>query len=334
MEEEDGDIITSFVYETPVDMDIVLAARIIVICDVIHNTHGIFEQVWQNIIYHCHACFEVGEGELGVELVVGRKEEGSRAVRGVARGERRRVRVWKGSRGCQRGIGWDDGQVGKGSEGKRFGWLLTMRTTKVKLSENGAVPECKGRRNGRAPSKPIDQRHRPARFALAKIQERPSWGMNPVHLGGRQAKDVLIPPRAVFAASCLSHGLEKRVPPPPLLGLSGVWVIVRHRAKDEREEKRVALEETSGRKSVTASIGIVKCVNGRLDYWTGCCPVFREKPSVHPSGCLPSSLMKDVLSRTSVRSSIWACARVIAGWEAPKRNWLVMTEIIIISLAR
>ncbi|KAJ8871555.1 hypothetical protein PR048_027879 [Dryococelus australis] len=50
---------------------------------------------------------------------------------------------------------------------------------KVKRVENGAAPEWKGRGNLRTPRKPANQRHRPARFPHAKIQERPGRELNP-----------------------------------------------------------------------------------------------------------------------------------------------------------
>ncbi|KAJ8894151.1 hypothetical protein PR048_006761 [Dryococelus australis] len=43
----------------------------------------------------------------------------------------------------------------------------------VKRGENGVASECKGGRNGRSSRKPADQRHRPARFLLAKIRGDP-----------------------------------------------------------------------------------------------------------------------------------------------------------------
>ncbi|KAJ8887830.1 hypothetical protein PR048_014048 [Dryococelus australis] len=48
---------------------------------------------------------------------------------------------------------------------------------RVKRCEYGAMPECKGGGNGRSPRKPTDQRHRPARFPLAKIQTIGSHGV-------------------------------------------------------------------------------------------------------------------------------------------------------------
>ncbi|KAJ8887815.1 hypothetical protein PR048_014033 [Dryococelus australis] len=59
--------------------------------------------------------------------------------------------------------------------------------TEVRIGYNGAVPECKGGGNVRSPSKPVDQRHQPARFRLAKIREWPGRGLNPARLGGRLA---------------------------------------------------------------------------------------------------------------------------------------------------
>ncbi|KAJ8873901.1 hypothetical protein PR048_024737 [Dryococelus australis] len=47
--------------------------------------------------------------------------------------------------------------------------------------------ECKGWGNGRYPRQPTDQRHRSARFPLAKIPGRPGLEMKPVRLGGRRA---------------------------------------------------------------------------------------------------------------------------------------------------
>ncbi|KAJ8875154.1 hypothetical protein PR048_023047 [Dryococelus australis] len=51
------------------------------------------------------------------------------------------------------------------------------------------IEEVAGRGHIRyeSPSKPADQRHRPARFPHAKIREWRGWGLNPVRLGRRRA---------------------------------------------------------------------------------------------------------------------------------------------------
>ncbi|KAJ8888230.1 hypothetical protein PR048_007717 [Dryococelus australis] len=54
-----------------------------------------------------------------------------------------------------------------------------QRPTGVKSDENGAAPKRKVGGNGIYPMKPADQRHRPARFTLAKIRK---VGMTHVHL--------------------------------------------------------------------------------------------------------------------------------------------------------
>ena len=48
------------VFETPVETDIELVARIVAACDIIQNTSGIFVKVRQNLVRRCHVCIEVG----------------------------------------------------------------------------------------------------------------------------------------------------------------------------------------------------------------------------------------------------------------------------------
>ncbi|KAJ8867800.1 hypothetical protein PR048_031605 [Dryococelus australis] len=55
-----------------------------------------------------------------------------------------------------------------------FGLLLTARSREPMM--DGAAPKRKGRGNGRSPINHADQRHRPARFPLAKIKECPGRG--------------------------------------------------------------------------------------------------------------------------------------------------------------
>nr|CAD7259290.1 unnamed protein product [Timema shepardi] len=43
-----------------VDTGLELVARIVVTCDMIRNTHGLFERVRQNLVCRCHACIGVG----------------------------------------------------------------------------------------------------------------------------------------------------------------------------------------------------------------------------------------------------------------------------------
>lgn len=50
----------SLVYETPVDTDMELIARIVAACNVIRNMPGVFQQVRQNLIRRCQACNEIG----------------------------------------------------------------------------------------------------------------------------------------------------------------------------------------------------------------------------------------------------------------------------------
>ena len=47
-------------FETPVETDIKLVARIIAAYDIIQNTSGIFVMVKQNLVRRCHFCIEVG----------------------------------------------------------------------------------------------------------------------------------------------------------------------------------------------------------------------------------------------------------------------------------
>ena len=50
----------SLVFETPVQTDIELVARIVAANDIIKNTSGIFVRVRQNLVRRCHVCIEVG----------------------------------------------------------------------------------------------------------------------------------------------------------------------------------------------------------------------------------------------------------------------------------
>ena len=50
----------SLVFETTVETDMDLVARIVAACDVIQNTAGIFVMVRQNLVRWCHACIEIG----------------------------------------------------------------------------------------------------------------------------------------------------------------------------------------------------------------------------------------------------------------------------------
>ena len=47
-------------FETPVETDMELVARIVAAYDIIRNTLGIFVRVRQNHVCRCHACIEVG----------------------------------------------------------------------------------------------------------------------------------------------------------------------------------------------------------------------------------------------------------------------------------
>ena len=46
-------------FETPVETDMELVARIVAACD-IQNTPGIFVRARQNLVRRCHVCIEVG----------------------------------------------------------------------------------------------------------------------------------------------------------------------------------------------------------------------------------------------------------------------------------
>ena len=50
----------SLVFETPVETDLELVARIVAACDIIRNIPVIFVRVRQNLVRRCHACIEVG----------------------------------------------------------------------------------------------------------------------------------------------------------------------------------------------------------------------------------------------------------------------------------
>ena len=49
----------SLVFETPVETDIELIARIVAAYDIIQNTSGIFVRVRQNLVRRCHVCIKV-----------------------------------------------------------------------------------------------------------------------------------------------------------------------------------------------------------------------------------------------------------------------------------
>ena len=51
--------LNSLVFETPVETDKELVARIVAVYDIIHNTSGIFVRVRQNPARRCHFCIEV-----------------------------------------------------------------------------------------------------------------------------------------------------------------------------------------------------------------------------------------------------------------------------------
>ena len=47
-------------FDTPVETDMELAARIVAAYDIIQNTSGVFVRVRQNLVHRCHFCIEVG----------------------------------------------------------------------------------------------------------------------------------------------------------------------------------------------------------------------------------------------------------------------------------
>ena len=47
-------------FETPVETNMELVARIVAAYDVIQNTPGILVRVRQNLVRRCYACIEVG----------------------------------------------------------------------------------------------------------------------------------------------------------------------------------------------------------------------------------------------------------------------------------
>ena len=51
----------SLVFETPVETNMELVARILAACDIIKNIPGIFVSERQNLVSRCHACIEVGD---------------------------------------------------------------------------------------------------------------------------------------------------------------------------------------------------------------------------------------------------------------------------------
>ncbi|PNF33715.1 hypothetical protein B7P43_G11435 [Cryptotermes secundus] len=54
------DHVKSLIYDMPVDNEFKLLARILVACDVIRDTPGIFERVHQSFFRRCNACIENG----------------------------------------------------------------------------------------------------------------------------------------------------------------------------------------------------------------------------------------------------------------------------------
>ncbi|KAJ8872669.1 hypothetical protein PR048_026280 [Dryococelus australis] len=96
------------------------------------------------------------------------------------------------------------------------------RPMMVKLGEYEAVSECKGGGNGRPLRKPADQRHRPARFPLAKIQERPRRESNASNQKwGRSSSVAREPNRGAAAGQELEH---PKVGPQPW---GRTWSVVR-----------------------------------------------------------------------------------------------------------
>ncbi|KAJ8878497.1 hypothetical protein PR048_019075 [Dryococelus australis] len=63
------------------------------------------------------------------------------------------------------------------------GEIWSRQPMRAKRGGIGKAPECKTEGNGRSPRKPTDQRHRPVRYQLAMIRERPCRESNPVRLG-------------------------------------------------------------------------------------------------------------------------------------------------------
>ncbi|KAJ8888700.1 hypothetical protein PR048_008192 [Dryococelus australis] len=68
--------------------------------------------------------------------------------------------------------------------------IEVLEPMRVKRGEYGASLERKGGGNGRCLTKPIDQRHRSARFPHAKIRERSRKESNLVHLGWRSHIEI------------------------------------------------------------------------------------------------------------------------------------------------
>ena len=50
----------SLVFETPVETDMELVARIVAACDIIQNTSGIFVRLRQNVVHRYLFCIDVG----------------------------------------------------------------------------------------------------------------------------------------------------------------------------------------------------------------------------------------------------------------------------------
>ena len=48
-------------FETPVETDMELVARIVAAYHIIQNTTGIFVRVRQNLVRRCHVCIEAGD---------------------------------------------------------------------------------------------------------------------------------------------------------------------------------------------------------------------------------------------------------------------------------
>ena len=53
--------LNSLVFETPVETEMELVARIVAAYDIIPNTSGLIVRVRQNLVRRCHVCIEVGD---------------------------------------------------------------------------------------------------------------------------------------------------------------------------------------------------------------------------------------------------------------------------------
>ena len=63
-----SEYLKSLLFETPVETDMELVARIVAAYDFIRNTPGILVRMLQNLVRRCHFCIEVGGRQFEQQL--------------------------------------------------------------------------------------------------------------------------------------------------------------------------------------------------------------------------------------------------------------------------